>query len=75
VPPKNAIDPILKFLEVFGMIAFFGGTAAMLWNLWVVWRGQRRWPAKTWSIVLTVSAVAVLWVALAFNLTKFGVNY
>ena len=68
-------DPIIKFLQVFGMIAFFGGTALMLWNLWVVFRGQRRWPAKVWSVVLTLSAVTVLWVALAFKLTTFGVNY
>jgi hypothetical protein len=47
----------------------------MLWNAWVVWTGRRRWPAKTWSVALTISAVVVLWVAIAFRLLRFGVNY
>ena len=68
-------DPILIFLEVFGVIAFFGGAGAMLWNLGVVWTGHRAWPAKVWSVVLVMSALTVLWVAVAFNLTSFGVNY
>ena len=68
-------DFILRFLELFGVIAFFAGTAVMLWNLVVVWTGHRRWPAKVWSVVLMLSAVTVLWVAVAFNLTSFGVNY
>ena len=68
-------DPIIMFLQGFGAIAFFGGTAVMLWYLWVVWRDRRRWPAKVWSVVLAMSALTVLWVAVAFNLTSFGVNY
>jgi hypothetical protein len=40
-----------------------------------VWTGQRRWPAKAWSVVLALSSCIVLWVAFAFNLIGFGVNY
>ena len=47
----------------------------MLWNLRTVWSGTRRWPAKVWSIVLVFSAFIVLWVAFAFKLIGFGVNY
>ena len=68
-------DPILIFLEVFGAIAFFGGAGVMLWNLGVVWTSRREWPAKVWSVVLVMSALSVLWVAVAFNLTSFGINY
>lgn len=68
-------DPIIWTLEIVGTIVFIGGTALLLWNLWVVWTGQRRWPAKVWSVVLALSAVTVLWVALAFKLVSFGVNY
>ena len=56
-------------------MAFFGGLALMLWNLKAVWGGQRRWPAKVWSVVLVISAGAVLWVALACKLLSFGTNY
>ena len=55
--------------------AFVGGLAAMLWNLVAVWSGQRRWPAKTWSIVLALSSVLVLWVALVCKLLVIGTDY
>ena len=72
---SSGSDPIIWFLELFGAIAFFGGLAMMLWNLWVVWTGRRRWPARVWSIILTLSALVVVWVAVAFRLTSFGANY
>ncbi|MGI8495980.1 MAG: hypothetical protein ACR2OG_00110 [Gemmatimonadaceae bacterium] len=72
---NSSSDPVLWSLEIIGTVVFFGGFALMLWNLWVVWGGRRRWPAKLWSIVLAVSAMMVLWVAVAFKLISFGVNY
>ncbi|MFT3790182.1 MAG: serine hydrolase domain-containing protein [Rudaea sp.] len=69
-------DPVLRFDQVFGFLAFIGGFALSLWNLWTVWRGGgRRWPAKLWSVVLALSAFVVLWVAFAFHLIGWGVNY
>jgi len=68
-------DPVIRFDQVFGFIAFIGGLLLMLWNLWVVWTHPRRWPARLWSIVLVLSSAAVLWVALAFHLISWGVNY
>ncbi|HLY67116.1 MAG TPA: serine hydrolase [Chloroflexota bacterium] len=70
------LDPLLWFAQLLGVVAFYGGLAAMLWNLKAVWRGgPRRWPAKTWSIVLVISAVAVLWTALVCKLLSFGTHY
>jgi CubicO group peptidase (beta-lactamase class C family) len=69
------LDPLLWFAQIFGAVVFFGGVAVMLWNLKEVWRGSRRWPAKTWSVVLVISAGAVLWAALACKLLSFGTNY
>jgi hypothetical protein len=68
-------DSLLWLLEILGTIAFVGGFVLLLWNLWVVWTGHRRWPAKVWSIVMALSACSVLWVAVAFRLISFGVNY
>jgi CubicO group peptidase (beta-lactamase class C family) len=72
---SSRLDPLIWFAQLFGVVAFFGGLALMLWNLKAVWGGQRRWPARLWSIVLVLSAVAVLWVALACKLLSFGTNY
>jgi hypothetical protein len=71
----DGLDPLLWSLEIFGAIAFVGGAALMLWNLWVVWSGKRRWPAKVWTVVLALASLTVLWVALAFRLIAFGVHY
>jgi CubicO group peptidase (beta-lactamase class C family) len=70
-----SFDPVILFLQVLGVIAFIGGFLVLVWNLWVTWRGGRRWPAKTWSIALVLAAGIVLWVALAFNLLSFGTHY
>jgi hypothetical protein len=40
-----------------------------------VWRGQRRWPARLWSIVLALSAVFALWVGLVCKLLVVGTDY
>jgi CubicO group peptidase (beta-lactamase class C family) len=68
-------DSMVRFAQLFGLVAFVGGFGLTLWNLWTVWNGTRRWPAKLWSIVLAFSAFIVLWVAFAFKLISFGLNY
>jgi CubicO group peptidase (beta-lactamase class C family) len=69
------LDPLLWWNEIFGTLAFFGGLIAMLWNLRTVWIGGRRWPARLWSVVLSLSALTVLWVALIFKLIHFGAGF
>ncbi len=68
-------DSTLHFTQLFGALAFIVGSALILWNLWKVWSGTRRWPAKLWSIVLALSASVVMWVAVTFNLIGFGANF
>jgi len=68
-------DSTIHFAQLFGIVAFIGGFGLMLWNLWAVWNGTRRWPAKLWSVVLAFSAFIVLWVAFAFKLIGLGINY
>jgi CubicO group peptidase (beta-lactamase class C family) len=68
-------DFTVRLTQLFGVVAFIGGFALILWNLRMVWTGERRWPAKVWSIVLALSALIVLYVAIVFNLFNFGLNY
>jgi CubicO group peptidase (beta-lactamase class C family) len=72
---SDKFDATVRFSQVFGIIAFIGGFALVLWNLWAVWSGSRRWPARLWSVVLVLSALTVLWIASAFHLISFGLNY
>jgi CubicO group peptidase (beta-lactamase class C family) len=71
----SKFDSTVRFAQVFGIVAFIGGFGVMLWHLWTVWSGTRRWPAKLWSVVLALAAFFVLWVAFAFNLIGFGLYY
>jgi uncharacterized membrane-anchored protein len=71
----DAFDPVLRFDQFFGIIGFIGGFLLIVWNLIAVWRGDRRWPAKLWSVVIVLAALIVLWVAVVFHLVSWGVNY
>jgi CubicO group peptidase (beta-lactamase class C family) len=71
----NKFNGNIRFAEAFGILAFLSGSAFIAWNLWTVWNGTRRWPAKVWSIVLALSAFIVLWIAFSFNLFSFGIYY
>jgi hypothetical protein len=68
-------DWVVRLAQIFGVIAFIGGLGAMSWNLWKVWNGTHRWPAKVWSVVLVVAAALVLWVACVCKLMGFGLSY
>jgi CubicO group peptidase (beta-lactamase class C family) len=68
-------DSTVRFAQIFGIIAFIGGFGVMLWHLWMVWSGTRRWPAKLWSVVLVLATFFVLWTAVVFNLIGFGLYY
>ena len=72
---SNKFNGTIRFTEVFGILAFLLGSALIAWNLWTVWKGTRRWPAKVWSIVLALSAFIVLWFAFTFNLFTLGVYF
>jgi CubicO group peptidase (beta-lactamase class C family) len=68
-------DSHIRFAQFFGVVAIIGGFGVMLWHLWTVWSGTRRWPAKLWSVVLAFATFFVLWVAIAFKLIGFAVYY
>ena len=65
----------LIVLQLASVVAFVGGFLVALWNAWLVWKGDRRWPAKSWSIVLLLASLTVLWIGLAFHLISFGTNF
>jgi CubicO group peptidase (beta-lactamase class C family) len=68
-------DVLLHLVQLVGIVAFLGGFILILINLRAVWTGQRRWPAKVWSVVLSLSSLTVLWTACVFKLMSFGANY
>ena len=71
--------PVVIALQVFTIVAFIGGFAAMLWYAWIVWRRpggfKATWKAKLWSLLLVVSAFAALWVGFVYKLIGIATNY
>ena len=72
---SGQFESTVLLTQIFGIVTLIAGSALILWNLRVVWSKKRRWPARLWSLVLTVSALTVLWVAIAFHLIGVGTNY
>jgi hypothetical protein len=56
-------------------VVLVGAAAIGAWNAWVVTRGQRRFTAKLWAVLLALSFVVLPWVALVHDLIAFDVNY
>ena len=65
----------LWIVQVLSAIVFFAAAAIGVWNASVVVRGTRKWYAKTWAVLLALALLVALWVALAFHLIAFDVNY
>lgn len=70
-----SFDPVLLGLQVLSFIVFAGSLVVMLWNAVRAWTGARRWPARTWSIVLVLASLTVMWLAVNFQLIGFNANY
>jgi hypothetical protein len=70
-----SMDGWLWILQLLSLVVFVGAAALGAWNAMVVVRSPRTWYAKTWAVVLAISLLVLLWVALAFHLIAFDVNY
>jgi CubicO group peptidase (beta-lactamase class C family) len=70
-----SLDGWLWILQLLSVVVFFGAAGIGLWNARVVVGSPRRWYAKTWAVLLALSLLVLLWVALAFHLIAFDVNY
>jgi CubicO group peptidase (beta-lactamase class C family) len=72
---SGTFDALLWLLQLIGLIAFIGAVAIAGWNAWLTWKDGRRWPAKTWNVLIFVSALVMLYVAFTFNLVSMTVKY
>ena len=70
-----ALDGWLWVLQILSLVVFVGAAAVGVRNAWVVTRGQRRFTAKLWAVLLALSFAVLLWVALVYDLIAFDVNY
>lgn len=72
---SESSDAWVWLMQLLSLVVFLGGAALGVWNAWTVVRGARKWYAKVWAVVLALSLLVLLWVAFAFHLIAFDVNY
>ena len=72
---SNRLDKWLYLLYALSVVAYVGGAAVMVWAAYVAWTSQRPWTTRLWSAVLAVSALLLLWLAVAFHLLSFNTSY
>ncbi len=72
---SSGMNGWLWLLQLLSLVVFIGALAAAAWNAMVVVRSTRKWYAKLWAVVLVLSLLVLLWVAFAFNLIAFDVNF
>jgi CubicO group peptidase (beta-lactamase class C family) len=69
------LDPLLIALQVLSPIVLPGMVVLAGWNLWTAWKEKRGWFALVWGVLLALSAVILLWMALAFHMFGFTLTY
>ena len=71
----SSSNPILWVLQVSSLVVFVLGVLATGWNAFMAWTTPRRWTGKTWSVLMLLSSLLVLYVAWMFGLLSMTVHY
>jgi hypothetical protein len=72
---NDSLDPWLRLLQVFGVLAFVGGAIGLL-NLFQVWRdNSRRGLAKLTSAILAFAMLGMAWLVVALRLVTVSLQY
>ncbi len=61
--------------QIVGAPLFLGFIALTAWNTLLTWKGHRGWFSKAWSVLLFLSALIILWLAVAIHLISFGADW
>jgi CubicO group peptidase (beta-lactamase class C family) len=70
-----SLDPWILILRLATLVVLLGAAAIAIWNARCAWSARRGWDSRFWSVMLVFACAVLLWVAIAFNLIGFSVNY
>ncbi len=68
-------DPMLWVLQVSSLVVFVLAVLVTGWNAVLAWSTPRRWTGRTWSVLMLLSSLLVLYVAWTFSLLSMTVHY
>jgi CubicO group peptidase (beta-lactamase class C family) len=70
----DGATPWIRLIQLIGL-ACVAGVAIALWWVWRIWRLPRAsWPARVWSLVLTLALMYLAWFSFAFHLISARIN-
>lgn len=72
---SSSLDPLLLLMYLLSVVVYVGGTAAMLYSVWLTWTTARPLGALIWTGVLALSCVVLLYVAILYHLMSFVTKY
>ena len=68
-------DPLLWFLQIFGLLALLVATAFAALNVRSAWREGWRWYARAWAVIALAATLLLFWAAWIFGLISMTVKY
>jgi hypothetical protein len=71
----TAFDAMLWLLQIASAIVFVGAVGIAGWNAYLTWTDGRRWARKTWSILVLLSTLMLLYFAWRFGLMAMTAEY
>ena len=70
-----AVGGMLHLAQTISFLAFVGGTAIALANLWTVWRRKADWSARIFAVLLLAAFAFMLWIAAHYHLIGLSGEY
>jgi hypothetical protein len=71
----SAVAGMLHAAQLVAFLAFAGGTAAALVNLWQVFRRKAPWSARIFAVLLLAAFAFMLWIATHYHLIGVSGQY
>jgi CubicO group peptidase (beta-lactamase class C family) len=68
------LDPWMRLAQILSIGALIG-TLLCCWSAWRVVTGERRWPAKLWSVAIALAALFLSWFLIVMHLIPSSLNY
>lgn len=72
---KADFDGYIRLLEIASAVGSVSLVACAVFGVFRSWTAQGAWLGRIWSSLRAAAAVSILWVAVAFHIISFGVNY
>lgn len=72
---NGGLDWLVRLLQIGSFVAFPAMLGIAGWHVVRTWRGSRNRLARIWSVLILLAALAVLWVAVGFNLLVPSLDY